>query len=148
MPNPVDTVIASARNFLGDRMSDNAALREQHSHGEDYQPRAMPDAVAFIERGEEAAQLLQLCYQHGVPVVPFGAARVLGELADVGAVRRPGLNDDGLAILDLRVPAGADWQALAARVDDLAGVVDHGLFRVPLAHVLVGAPDGGCAPAG
>lgn len=83
-----------------------------------------------------------------VAVVPFGAARVLAELADVGAVRRPGVNDDGLAILDLHVPAGTDWGALADRVDEMAGVVDHGLFRVPLAHVLVGTPDGGCAPAG
>lgn len=83
-----------------------------------------------------------------VAVVPFGVGRVREELADVGAVRRPGLNDDGLAILDLAVPAGTDWETLADRVDALAGVVDHGLFRVPLRHVLVGRPDGGCDPAG
>ncbi len=83
-----------------------------------------------------------------IAVVPFGAGRVLEELGGVGATRRPGRNDDGLVIIDLRVPAGTDWEALAARADGLAGVVDHGLFRVPLGHVLVGRPDGGCDPAG
>lgn len=82
-----------------------------------------------------------------IAVVPFGAGRALRELADLGATRRPGLSDDGLAILDLRVPAGADWPSVAARASALAGVVDHGLFRVPLADVLVGRPDGGCGPA-
>ena len=83
-----------------------------------------------------------------VAVVPFGAARVAETLADLAPSRRRGLSDDGLAILDLHVPAGSDWAAVADRVDGLAGVVDHGLFRVPLADVLVGRPDGGCAPAG
>ena len=81
-------------------------------------------------------------------VVPFGAGRVLAELADLRARRRPGRSDDGLAIIDVDVPAGADWEAVAARARSLAGVVDHGLFRVPLADVLVGRPDGAWAPAG
>lgn len=80
--------------------------------------------------------------------VPFGAERVLRELADLDATRRPGRSDDDLVILDLHLPAGADWEAVATRVRGVAGVVDHGLFRVPLGNVLVGRPDGGCAPAG
>src|SRR5690348_9544027 len=55
---PVETVIAQARDFLGERLSTNATLREQHSHGEDTQPPVLPDAVAFIETTEEAARLL------------------------------------------------------------------------------------------
>ncbi len=80
--------------------------------------------------------------------VPFGAERVLRELADLDATRRPGRSDDDLVILDLHLPAGADWEAVAARVRGVAGVVDHGLFHVPLGNVLVGRPDGGCAPGG
>ena len=125
MPSPVDTVIASARTFLGDRMSDNAALREQHSHGEDYQPRAMPDAVAFIERGEEAAKLLQLCYQHGVPVVPFGAGTSLeGHVTPV----RGGISVDlsrmtrviavNPADMDCRIEAGVTRQQLNEHLRD------------------------------
>lgn len=80
--------------------------------------------------------------------VPFGAARVAAALADLGAAPRPGRSDDGLVILDARVPAGADWAAVAGRVAAVTGVVDHGLFRVPLDRVLVGRPDGHCATAG
>lgn len=83
-----------------------------------------------------------------VAVVPFAAARVADELADLSPRRRPGRSDDELAILDLAVPAGADWQAVADRVGALTGVVDHGLFRVRRSQVLVGRPDGSCAPAG
>ena len=32
---PVEQVIAEAREFLGDRLSTNQAVREQHSRGED-----------------------------------------------------------------------------------------------------------------
>jgi ribose 5-phosphate isomerase A len=83
-----------------------------------------------------------------VAAVPFGAARVAAGLADLAPRRRPGRSDDGLAILDLTIPPGSDWPAIAARAAALPGVVDHGLFHIALAHVLVGRPDGTCAPAG
>ena len=72
MSTAIDTVLAQARDFLGERITTNAALREQHSHGEDTHPPVLPDAVAFLESGAEAARLLALCYQNGVPVTPFG----------------------------------------------------------------------------
>jgi ribose 5-phosphate isomerase A len=81
-------------------------------------------------------------------VVPFGAAAAMHALADLSPRRRPGRSDDGLVIVDLTIPAGADWAAAAERARAVAGVVDHGLFRVDLAHVLVGSPDGSWAPAG
>ena len=83
-----------------------------------------------------------------VAVVPFGAARAARELADLGPRRRPGRSDDGLAILDLQVPAGSDWEHVAARAAAAPGAVDQGLFRVDLSRVLVGQPDGTWRPAG
>ncbi len=74
---PVDIVVQTARAFLGERITTNGALREHHSHGQDTQPPALPDAVAFIETSDEAAQLLKLCHAHGVPVVPYGAGTSL-----------------------------------------------------------------------
>jgi ribose 5-phosphate isomerase A len=81
-------------------------------------------------------------------VVPFGAARAAHELADLHPRRRPGRSDDGLAILDLQVPAGSDWERVAERASAAPGVVDHGLFEVELSRVLVGRPDGTWGPAG
>ena len=83
-----------------------------------------------------------------IAAIPFGAARVMALLADLSPVRRAGLSDDALAMIDLHPPAGADWVAVADRVAGVPGVVDHGLFRVGLADVLVGRPDGGCDAAG
>ena len=77
MPTAADAVIAAVQPFMGDRITTNAALREQHSHGEDTQPRVLPDAVAFLETAEEASKILALCHQHHVPVVPFGAGTSL-----------------------------------------------------------------------
>jgi D-lactate dehydrogenase (cytochrome) len=77
MTRPVDAVIEAAREFLGERLTLNAALREQHSHGEDSNPPVLPDAVAFVETTEDVSRLLALCHAHSVPVVPFGAGTSL-----------------------------------------------------------------------
>ena len=73
----VDAVIDAARAFLGDRITTNPALREQHAHGEDTQPPVLPDAVAFIETTKEVARVMTLCHTERVPVVPFGAGTSL-----------------------------------------------------------------------
>ena len=70
-------MIAAAREFLGDRLTTNHRLREQHRHGQDTTTPTLPDAVAFVETTEEASRILALCHQHGVPVTPFGAGTSL-----------------------------------------------------------------------
>jgi D-lactate dehydrogenase (cytochrome) len=77
MPEAVDTVIAAARDFLGERITTNATLREHHSHGQDTHPPVLPDAVAFVETSEEAARMLALCNAAHVPVVAWGAGTSL-----------------------------------------------------------------------
>jgi D-lactate dehydrogenase (cytochrome) len=77
MSSPADAVIAAARGFLGDRLSVNRAVREQHARGEDTTTPTLPDAVAFVETTEEVSRILALCHQHGVAVTPFGAGTSL-----------------------------------------------------------------------
>ncbi len=119
MARPVDAVIAQAREFLGERITTNAALREQHSHGEDSHPRVQPDAVAFLETGEEVARLLGLCHQHAVPVVPFGAGTSLeGHVTPVrggislNLARMTRVIEVNAADMDCRVEAGVTRQQL------------------------------------
>jgi D-lactate dehydrogenase (cytochrome) len=76
-PRPVDAVIGAARAFLGDRITTNATVREQHAKGEDSSTPTLPDAVAFAETTEEVSRLVALCWQHEVPVVAFGAGTSL-----------------------------------------------------------------------
>lgn len=104
MSQDAEAVIALAKAFLGDRITTNAALRDQHSHGEDAYPHRQPDAVAYIETTDEAARLLALCHAHNVPVVPFGAGTSLeGHVTPV----RGGITIDlsrMTAILQLNAP--------------------------------------------
>ncbi|RVT95396.1 FAD-binding protein [Rhodovarius crocodyli] len=76
-PRPVDAVIAAAAEFLGERITRNDALRQQHARGEDTSTPTMPDAVAFVETTEEVSRVLKLCHEHGVAVTPFGAGTSL-----------------------------------------------------------------------
>ena len=125
MARPVDAVMTLAREFLGDRMTTNSALREQHSHGEDTNPPVLPDGVAFIHTTEEASRLLALCHAHRVPVVPFGAGTSLEghvtpvrggislDLAHMTAVLQVNAPD-----MDCRVQAGVTRQQLNAHLRD------------------------------
>ena len=125
MSRPVDAVIAAAATFLGERITTNASLREQHSHGEDAQPPVMPDAVAFIETSEEAGRLLALCHAHRVPVVPYGGGTSLeGHVTPVrGGIsldlsRMTAVLEVNAADMDCRVQAGITRPALNAHLRD------------------------------
>lgn len=73
-----------------------------------------------------------------IAVVPFAADRLMQELEGYVPRRRERRSDDGLVLFDLTIPAGSDWEGVAVSVRALPGVVDHGLFRVPLENVIVG----------
>src|SRR5260370_31137714 len=125
MARPVDAVIATARDFLGERLTTNAALREQHSHGEDTQPPVLPDAVAFVQTTEEAARLLALCNAHGVPVVPYGTGTSLeGHVTPVrGGIsldlsRMISVLEVNQADMDCRVQAGLTHRSLNQHLRD------------------------------
>lgn len=77
-----------------------------------------------------------------VAVLPFAEHSVVRALGAMAPVRRDALSDDGLVLVDVTPPAGADWRRVAQDVARLPGVVDHGLFEVSPGDVLVGRPDG------
>ncbi len=125
MASPVETVIAEATGFLGARISRNAALCEQHSHGEDAHPPRLPDAVAFVDTTEEVARLLALCHAQGVPVVPFGAGTSLeGHVTPVrGGIsldltRMTRVLEVNQADMDCRIEAGVTRVALNRHLRD------------------------------
>ncbi len=125
MPSPVETVIEALRAALGERLTTNAGLREHHSHGQDTQPPALPDAVAFVETTEEAARVLALCHAQGVPVVPWGAGTSLeghvtpvrgGVTLDLSRMTR--IIEVSQPDMDCRVEAGVTRDQLNAHLRD------------------------------
>jgi D-lactate dehydrogenase (cytochrome) len=138
---PVDAAIAAAREVFGERLSTAAALREQHSRGEDLSAPVLPDAVAFATTTEEVSRLLAICHAHGVPVVPFGAGTSLeghvtpwrgGISLDLSRMDRVlEVND---ADMDCLVEPGVTRQSLNT------GLRDRGLFFPvdPGSHASIG----------
>ena len=125
MPDPISTVIAAARDFLGERITTNATLREHHSHGQDTQPPVLPDAVAFIETSDEAARMLALCNSAHVPVVAWGAGTSLeghvtpvrgGITLDLSRMTR--IIDVSQPDMDCRIEAGVTRDQLNEHLRD------------------------------
>ncbi len=137
--------------FDGADAVDPTGLVVKGAGGAMVRERVVADAAARFLVLVDAPKLVASLDEWGVlplAVVPFAADAVAACLADLRPARRPTRSDDGMALLDLAVPQGADWTAVARRARDLAGVLDHGLFVVPLRDVIVGAPDGTASQAG
>ena len=64
--------ISALKDILGDRLSTGESIREIHGRDEAYSTPALPDAVAFPESTEEVSEMMKICSQYRVPVVPFG----------------------------------------------------------------------------
>jgi len=69
--------IASIGQRLGDRLTVNATVREQHANILTWLPNQPPDAVAFALSTEEVAEIVRICAEHRVPVIPFGTGTSL-----------------------------------------------------------------------
>jgi D-lactate dehydrogenase (cytochrome) len=75
---PLDqSLLASLRQLLGNRLSTSAAICAQHGRDESYHPPHAPDAVAFARTTEEVAAIVELCSGCNTPVIAFGAGTSL-----------------------------------------------------------------------
>ena len=58
--------------LLGDRLTVDPQIREEHGSDESSHASHPPDAVAFPESTEEVAAIVKICSRHALPIVPFG----------------------------------------------------------------------------
>lgn len=59
--------------FLGERMSRDFGLRQQHGVGFSYHECKPPDVVVYPQTTEEIAEIVKTCAKYSVSIVPFGA---------------------------------------------------------------------------
>ncbi len=115
--------IAAALGVLkqrfGERFQTGQAIREQHAHTTTYIPNQAPDGVAFAETAGEVQEIVRVCADHRVPVIPFGTGTSLE-----GHVNAPG---GGISI-DL---SKMD-RIIAVNAEDLDCTVEPGVTRVAL----------------
>ncbi|WP_226577507.1 FAD-binding oxidoreductase [Acuticoccus sediminis] len=62
---------------FGDRCETGQAIREQHGHTTTWIPTEAPDAVVFAESADDVTAVVDICREHGVPIVPFGVGTSL-----------------------------------------------------------------------
>ena len=72
-----DALKQKLTEILKDRISFSEGTRTNYARGEDTYEPVLSKAVVFPETNEEVSQILKLCNEHKVPVVPFGTGTSL-----------------------------------------------------------------------
>ena len=125
----VDTVIAHLKNLLGDRLCVEASVLEVHGKDASYHPSQRPDAVVFPESVEEVSEIVRVCSERSVPVIPFGT----GTAVEGGVVAVRG----GICIDLSRMN-----KFIAVNEDDMDVTVQAGVTRLQLNRHLAGMNTG------
>jgi len=74
---PSEACLRELESRFGERCTTAESVLEQHGRDESFHPSAPPDAVVYAESNEEVAEIVKLCRQHGVPIIPYGTGTSL-----------------------------------------------------------------------
>jgi D-lactate dehydrogenase (cytochrome) len=118
-PEAAARVCDILKQRFGDRFQTGQSFRELHAHTTTYIPSQLPDGVAFPESTEEVQEIVRICAEHRVPVIPFGTGTSLE-----GHVNAPG---GGISVDLLRMD-----RILAVNTEDLDCTVQPGVTREAL----------------
>ena len=119
----IDLALKILAQRFGERFSTSAAVREQHGHTTTWLPNQAPDGVVFARSTEEVADVVQVCAQHKVPIIPFGTGSSLE-----GHVNAPA---GGIS-----VDVSQMNRVLQVNAEDLDCVVEAGVTRTQLNEYL------------
>ena len=72
-----DQVQSELKKIFNGRFSTSVSTITNYARGEDTYDPVLSKAVVFPETNEEVSQLLKLCNEHKIPVVPFGTGTSL-----------------------------------------------------------------------
>ncbi len=72
-----EIVQTELKKIFDGRFSTSVSTRSNYARGEDTYDPVLSKAVVFPETNEEVSQLLKLCNEHKIPVVPFGTGTSL-----------------------------------------------------------------------
>jgi D-lactate dehydrogenase (cytochrome) len=115
----IAVAIGVLKQRLGERLSEGASVREQHGHTTTWLTNEPPDAVVFVESTEEVRDVVRVCADHRVPIIPFGVGSSLE-----GHLNAPA---GGISVDMSRMN-----RILAVHAEDLDCVVEPGVTRKQL----------------
>jgi D-lactate dehydrogenase (cytochrome) len=119
----LESVIGALVREFGGRARTQAAIREQHGHGEGLADTAMPDIVVYPHSNEEVAAIVRRCHAARVPIVAFGVGTSLeghvaalygGVCIDLSEMNR--VLSINAGDLDCRVQAGVTREQVNAEL--------------------------------
>ncbi|MGN6262246.1 MAG: FAD-binding oxidoreductase [Ralstonia sp.] len=70
-------MLDALRTRFADRISTSEAVRAHHGRDESAYDPMLPDAVVFAQTTEEVAAVAKLCFEHEIPLIPYGAGSSL-----------------------------------------------------------------------
>lgn len=73
----IAAAVAVLKQRFGERLSVADAVREQHGHTTTWIPNQPPDAVIFAESTDDVVEIVRVCAEHRVPIIPFGTGTSL-----------------------------------------------------------------------
>ena len=124
--NPVnlsDAFLEELRGVVEQRLSTSGPICFQHGKDESWHESVPPGAVVFAHSTEEVSQIVKICAQHKIPVIPYGTGTALE--GNVSAV-------NGGVCIDLTEMN----QILAVNAEDLDVIVQPGVRRKQLNEYL------------
>ena len=115
----IATALGILAQRFGPRFETGQAMREQHGHTTTWLRNQPPDGVVFARSTEEVQEIMRVCAEHRVPIIPFGTGTSLE-----GHVNAPA---GGISV-DLSQMN----QILAVNAEDMDVVIQPGVTRKAL----------------
>lgn len=115
----IASVLGVLKQQFGDRFQTGQSIREQHGHTTTWIKNQPPDGVVFPQSTQEVSEIVRICAQHKVPLIPFGVGTSLE-----GHVNAPA----GGVSMDL----GQMNEIISVYPEDLNCVVQPGVTREQL----------------
>src|SRR5258707_14791257 len=118
-PAAIQTTVPALTAAFGNRVVTSPAVREQHGHTMTWIANQPPDAVVYPQGTEDVQQVVRVCAENGVAIIPFGVGTSLE-----GHVNAP----VGGVSIDFRDMN----KVLVVHAEDLDCVVEPGITRKAL----------------
>src|SRR3954464_8049544 len=76
-PQAIEAAVRALAAQFGNRLVTSQAVREQHGNTVTWIENQPPDAVVFPQSTADVQQVVRICAEHGMPVIPFGVGSSL-----------------------------------------------------------------------
>ncbi len=73
----IEKALGVLKQRFGEKFQTGMSLREQHSHTTTYIASQLPDGVVFAGSSEDVQQVVRICAEYKVPLIPFGTGTSL-----------------------------------------------------------------------